>query len=74
MKDSLEATLVTNHPYDANNPTTYLDTFNYIGFGYLNDAEDYCLRNQPAWVNGSANSEDWADPGMQHLTLGDHAD
>lgn len=75
LKDATQSSLLAGRPYDPLNTATYLDTFNYNpSGGYLRDSEDYCLRQQPAWTNGAANSEDWADPGMQHNTLGDPDD
>ena len=75
LKDSMEAGLITGHPYDPSNASTYLDRFKYNpAGGYLRDVEDYCLRQQPAWTNGAANSQDWSNPGMQHKTLNDSDD
>ena len=66
MKDSMEATLLAGHPYDPTDPATYIDSYGYATpTAYLRDVEDFCLRRQPPWTNGSANSEDWASPGKQ---------
>ncbi|MCW3097015.1 MAG: hypothetical protein JWL77_2633 [Chthonomonadaceae bacterium] len=64
MPDDLEPYLVGGHPYDPNNPATFADTFNY-GVNPLPDMEDYALRREAAWVNGSADLQDWAYPGHQ---------
>ena len=67
LKTAVEPGLVPGHAYIVNNPTTFLDTFGYTNpaGGPLMDCEDYCLRFEPAWTSGSANSVDWAKPGKQ---------
>ena len=67
LPDNLEANLVSGHPYDNTKAGTYDDTFGYLPppGGKLRDDEDYCLRREPSWTNGSANSVDWAHPGKQ---------
>lgn len=67
LRDSLDPSLVAGHAYDPALRATYADTFNY-GEDPLPDVEDYCLRRQPAWTNGSANASDWGNPGMRHAT------
>ena len=75
LRDSMENGLVPGHPYDPTDPDTYPDTFNYLASpGDLRDVEDYALRREAVWINGSANAEDWGDPGMQHQTRGDADD
>ncbi len=64
LPDEKEADLVNKHPYDPTLFGTYPDTFNY-GQNPLRDCEDYALRRQNSWHNGSANNEDWANPGHQ---------
>jgi hypothetical protein len=64
IPDNLEATLVPGHVYDNTVKATFFDTFDY-GANPLPDNEDYCLRRQVSWTNGSANSVDWAYPGKQ---------
>lgn len=64
LPDDQEATLVAGHPYTNTMYGTYPDTFNY-GEDPLRDCEDYCLRRQASWTNGSADDEDWATPGHQ---------
>jgi hypothetical protein len=66
--DDTEKDLVPGHEYDKTKEATYNDTFGYLPpppGRPLPDAEDYCLRRQPSWTNGSANSVDWAHPGKQ---------
>ena len=60
-------------PYDPTKRGTYPDAFRYLPPDArinLPDVEDYCLRRQQKWQNGLANAQDWAKPGMQHLTKG----
>lgn len=64
LPDDQEANLVAGHPYDNTKYGTYPDTFNY-GENPLRDCEDYSLRRQSSWTNGSADSVDWANPGHQ---------
>ena len=75
IPDDLEATLLPGHPYlnpidnqnDPNNQHTYLDDFGYGPTGgRLIDCEDYCLRTEPSWTNGSADGADWSAPGHQY--------
>lgn len=56
-------------PYDPTKAATYPDTIGY-GEDPLRDIEDICMRSQVSpyeldilWENGSANNEDWANPG-----------
>jgi hypothetical protein len=66
LPDNQEATLVPGHPYTNTLYGTYPDTFNYGGDPlHLRDCEDYCLRRQASWTNGSADTNDWANPGHQ---------
>ncbi len=76
LPDADEATLEPGRPYNSGLAATYIDTFGYHGTPgtMLRDIEDVCLRRQPSWANGSANTEDWASPGMQHQTLNDPTD
>lgn len=75
LPDADEGGLVAGRPYDPTDPATYPDTFNYLAApGDLRDVEDYALRRQAAWTTGSADAEDWANPGMQHATNGDADD
>jgi len=77
---AIEPAYMTGSPYDPDNVSTYLDDIGYKGNrnAPINDIEDICMRTQSAppygldllWTNGSANSKDWANPGMQHQTLG----
>ncbi len=64
IPDDIEELLVAGHPYDPLLRATYQDTFSY-GVNPLPDIEDYALRREPAWVNGSCDSSDWASPGHQ---------
>jgi hypothetical protein len=77
LKDTLEAALFPGWPYDPNKTRTFPDTWGYnpppLGQP-LRDNEHYALSRQPSWTNGSANGEDWANPGMQHATIGDPDD
>lgn len=60
-------------PYDPTKLTTYRDAFGYNGGGpeyWIKDQEDINMRSQTPpynldqlWVNGSANSIDWSNPG-----------
>jgi len=65
LPDDQEANLVPGHPYDPTLEATYFDTFNYGFELMLRDVEDYALRRQQDWTNGSADGVDWADPGHQ---------
>jgi len=69
LPNNQEATYMPGRPYVTNNPTTYPDTIGY-GVDPIPDAEDIDMRSQTApynldqlWTNGSANGEDWANPG-----------
>jgi len=64
LPDDVEAGLVAGHAYDNTKIATYNDIYGY-GVGW-DDCEDYCLRRQTAWTNGSADSVDWANPGHQY--------
>lgn len=52
--------------YDPNSALTpgIVDHFSY-GMGF-NDGEDYAMHREAAWVNGSADGSDWANPGHQY--------
>lgn len=59
--------VAVNHYDPALAATTGL--VNIKGYnGNFTDCEDYCMENQPDWINGSANAADWGDPGMRHAT------
>lgn len=61
------ACVAVNHYDPALAATTGL--VNIKGYnGNFTDCEDYCVENQPDWINGSANAADWGDPGMRHAT------
>jgi len=69
LPDSIEATYMPGRPYSTNHVATYPDTIGY-GESPLYDLEDICMREQVApyvldvlWINGSANTNDWANPG-----------
>jgi hypothetical protein len=64
IPDILEPTILPGHPYDPNDGASQADTFNY-GQDPLLDIEHYCLSTQAQWINGSADSQDWAEPGHQ---------
>jgi hypothetical protein len=77
LKDAMEPTLFPGRPYIPTDPDTYPDKFNYLPpppYRPLLDVEDYALGREAAWTNGSANDQDWVDPGMQHRTKGDADD
>jgi len=79
LPDVVEPTLVPGRPYNPLVKATYNDAFHYHFYTIddsvpLSDSEDYCLRRQIPWDNGSANLVDWASPGMQHQTLGNPDD
>lgn len=64
IPNSIEHDLVLGHAYDPTKKATFADTFNY-GVNPLPDMEDYALRREAVWVNGSADLFDWAYPGHQ---------
>ena len=80
LPDTLEPTLIPQHAYNPNMVATFPDAFQYYPLNQngqppmLQDIDDYCLRRQTPWDNGSANLVDWASPGMQHRTLGNPDD
>jgi hypothetical protein len=67
LPDEEKAGLVAEHPYNRLLYGTYEDTFGCLPppGGDLRDAEDYCLRRQASWTNGSAEDDDRAHPGQQ---------
>ena len=73
LRDTMEATLMPNRPYDPNKRATYPDTIGY-GVSPIPDGEDICMRDQDdpnyglhiLWINGSADEKDWSNPGKQH--------
>ncbi len=77
LRDSLEPTLLPGWAYNPSDPDTFLDTWGYNQpppNQPLRDVEHYALSRQAPWINGSANAEDWANPGMQHKTIGEPDD
>jgi len=76
LPDDAEPAIVAGHPYDPTKYATYTDDFRYgpDPHAFLRDSEDLALRRQPAWANGASNDKDWAEPGMQHRTIGDPDD
>ena len=70
LPDTKEATL--NRGYY---PTKYASYWDDVGYNEnpIPDREDLCMRSSTApynlaqlWTNGSADGEDWADPGKNH--------
>ncbi len=78
IRDSQEANYMPGRPYDPTKQHTYPDTIGYNGGGagfLIRDAEDINMRTQTPpygldqlWVNGSANSSDWSNPGKNSKT------
>jgi hypothetical protein len=71
MPDSIEAGILAAEggPFD----NTKTDTFANDG-NLVTDTERNAVFTQEIWTVGSANDEDWANPGMQHMTIGRYDD
>jgi len=64
---------LTGRPYNPTTKTTYKDTIGYINDnedGPIDDDEDMCMRIRyyphgvdMLWTNGTADNDDWANPG-----------
>lgn len=71
IPDQLESQYMPQRPYDSTKKATYNDSIGY-GEDPIPDIEDICMRCQSApyeidslWQNGSADAEDWSNPGKQ---------
>jgi hypothetical protein len=69
-----ETKYMTGRIYSPTNKFTFFDTIGY-GQNPIPDYEDICMRSQESpyaldqlWINGTANKEDWANPGKQAKT------
>ena len=64
-------------PYDPTKVATRLDTIGYGTDPMINDVEDIAMRSQSLpgypldilWNNGSANDQDWANPGKNSKSV-----
>ncbi len=71
VPDNLEAGMssAAGGPFDK----TLMDTYPNDG-NLTDDMERNCVFTQDVWSVGSANGEDWGNPGMQHKTLNRYDD
>lgn len=75
LPNSQETTYMPGRNYSPTNANTFQDTIGY-GQNPIPDVEDICMRAQVSpynldalWTNGSANSQDWANPGKNSKTV-----
>ena len=75
IPNTLEPNYMPGRPYSPTNSATYPDTIGY-GANPIPDAEDINMRSQVSpygldslWSNGSANTEDWSNPGKNSAVV-----
>lgn len=74
LPNNQETNYMPGRAYSPTNSATYPDTIGY-GQNPIPDVEDICMRSQMSpynldqlWTNGTANVQDWANPGKNSAT------